>query len=512
MRMLFRLTALAILAAVAGGFALRADQENRLPPLKTATVPSKFVSGRVLSARGPLAGARVRIQGQGEFVGTDAEGRFTLCQVPRAGDVVTAAKHGYLIAGLPAGTRPLELRLTSLPDTDCERYRWVAPQPKADHAGACGNCHPSIYEEWRQTAHARSATNRRLRNLLDGSDWQGNAGHGWSLAGEYPDGLSVCWSCHAPSLDETTGDFDLRHVSDVAAAGVHCDFCHKIRATNLAAVGLTHGRFGYDLLRPARGQIFFGPLDDVDRGEDSYSPLQKESRFCAACHEGTLFGVPVYTTWSEWLASPAARAGGQCQSCHMAPSGMTNLAPSSGGLERDPATLAGHSFLPGGRQAMLGRAVTVSVDHARNEDAVSLKVGLATRHIGHKLPTGFIDRHLILVIEPFDDQGRPVEALAGRRLPAAAGDLAGKSGQLFAKLLTDADGNSPAPFWRAGVSLTDTRLLPDKSDSFRFRLPPATAAVRVRLLYRRFWHSVAKSKQWPDDEVTIYDHHVRTLP
>ena len=31
----------------------------------------------------------------------------------------------------------------------------------------------------------------------------------------------------------------------------------------------------------------------VDRGEDVYSPLYSQSRYCAACHEGTVFGVHV---------------------------------------------------------------------------------------------------------------------------------------------------------------------------------------------------------------------------
>ena len=68
-------------------------------------------------------------------------------------------------------------------------------------------------------------------------------------------------------------------------------------------------------------QLFFGPLDDVDRGEDAFSPLYRESRYCASCHEGIVFGVHVYSTYSEWLSSPARRAGKQCQDCHMAPTG-----------------------------------------------------------------------------------------------------------------------------------------------------------------------------------------------
>src|SRR5262249_31537693 len=138
---------------------------------------------------------------------------------------------------------------------------------------------------------------------------------------------------------------DLRRAEGVALQGVHCDYCHKIAEVDNPQPGLTHGRFGLKLRRPAEGQLFFGPLDDVDRGDDAYSPLYRESRYCASCHEGTVFGVPVYTTYSEWLASPAAREGKQCQDCHMAPTGLlTNLAPGKGGIPRDPKTLANHRF------------------------------------------------------------------------------------------------------------------------------------------------------------------------
>ena len=55
--------------------------------------------------------------------------------------------------------------------------------------------------------------------------------------------------------------------------------------------------------------------------DDAFSPLYRQSRYCASCHEGTVLSVHVYSTYSEWLASPARREGKQCQSCHMAPTG-----------------------------------------------------------------------------------------------------------------------------------------------------------------------------------------------
>src|SRR5206468_1854550 len=105
---------------------------------------------------------------------------------------------------------------------------------------------------------------------------------------------------------------------------------------------------------PERGQLFFGPLDDVDRGEDVASAFQRDSRFCAACHEGTVFGVPVYTTYSEWTESPAGRRGQSCQGCHLAPTGtLTNLAP---GLGRAGARTDGGAGAAGVRGAGPGRS------------------------------------------------------------------------------------------------------------------------------------------------------------
>ena len=128
-----------------------------------------------------------------------------------------------------------------------------------------------------------------------------------------------------------------------------------------------------------------------------YSPLYKESRYCASCHEGVLFGVHVYGTYSEWLESPARRQGQQCQSCHMTPTGkLTNIAPGKGGIERDPKTLASHDF-PGGQAEMLRRCLKLSVRVRRVEQGVRAEVEVTAENVGHRVPTGFIDRNLLLI-------------------------------------------------------------------------------------------------------------------
>ena len=130
-----------------------------------------------------------------------------------------------------------------------------------------------IYREWSASGHARGVNDRHFRNLYEGTDWHGHPS-GWGLLNEHPNGAGVCAACHVPALP--AGDparFDLRWASGVAAQGVHCDFCHKVAGLGDGPIGLSHGVLNFELRRPTSGQLFFGPLDDVDRGEDAYTPL-----------------------------------------------------------------------------------------------------------------------------------------------------------------------------------------------------------------------------------------------
>jgi hypothetical protein len=364
------------------------------------------------------------------------------------------------------------------------------PDPRRPHN--CGNCHADIHREWAGSGHARSATNRRFRNLYDGTDWHGKPNVGWNMIADYPDGAGVCAACHSPTADPA-GSFDLRDLTQgpPGLSGVHCDYCHKIQALAGGDIGLSHGRYNLSLLRPSKGQIFFGPLDDVDRGEDVFSPLQRDSKYCASCHEGTVFGVHVYGTYTEWLASPAAREGKQCQSCHMRPTGaMTNVAPGHGGVERDSRTLANHTFFAGSKEAMLRDALRLDLLAARAGDEVRAVVRVRADNVGHAVPTGFPDRNLVMVVQAFDADGR---------------ELPGGASRLYAKLLVGPDGKAPAPFWRADAAFRDTRLRPGVPDESLHSFPASAKSVRARLIYRRFWPEVADAKGWPDNETTVRD-------
>jgi hypothetical protein len=446
------------------------------------------------------------VQGTATATLTDSAGRFHLATAP--GRRITAAADGFLIAGASLTSSLLDLRLTPLPVADNADYEWVDPTPNPTGLHNCGNCHAEIYREWSASAHARSARGRHFRNLYEGTNWQSLPDAGWGLLQEHPLGAGVCSSCHAPAVaDDDPAFYDLRKLQGTALQGVHCDFCHKVAGPGTGTLGLAHGRFNLRLLRPAEGQLFFGPLDDVDRGEDSYSTFYHDSRYCAACHEGVVFGVPVYTTYSEWLDSPARRRGQQCQDCHMTPTGkMTNVAPGHGGLRRDPQTLGNHRFFNGDQAAMLRRCLSVTAEFEPAGDTVRVRLRVAADGAGHRVPTGFVDRHLILLAEGCDRAGRSLRAQGGPTLPDATGpEFAGRPGRLYAKFLTGNDGRGPVPFWHSIPEVHDNRLTPSRPDELTLTFPAGLAEVRVQIVYRRFWQQVAHAKGWPDEDLLVFD-------
>jgi hypothetical protein len=336
----------------------------------------------------------------------------------------------------------------------------------------------------------------------------GNPQETWNLRKEHPLGVGVCSRCHAPTYRSPDLDYDLEKVEGVAARGVHCDLCHKVTDVPTDKLGTRFGIDGLTLLRP-RGdeQIFYGPLKDAVRPGESfgYFPVYKESRYCAACHEGTLFGVKVYGTYSEWLESPAARRGVQCQSCHMAATGkLTNIAPGKGGVERDPFTLASHGT-PGGDPAMLAKSLSCKVRFEPRATGLDVAVEVRADQVGHRVPTGFIDRNLVLLLEAWDEAGNEIQKGTGPRLSSAlAAPWQGRAGWVYGRWLSDEEGRHPKPFWLPPEKETDTRLFPEKTDVRTFGFDGKVTRLRVRLIYRRFWPEVAR-RGFVDWETTVFD-------
>ena len=479
------------------------------PALLQWHTASGSVDGRVTDEHGAVAAARVRWQGLATFVLTDANGRFHLPGLSNSNGRLTATKSGYRIAAAERTGQPLQLRLAPLPNEDDDSYSWIGPHPDPTQPSNCGNCHAEIYREWRGSAHGRSARNTKFLQLF--ADPDGKSPPGWDLSREHPLGMAVCATCHAPTLEAPESDGDPRKAIGTAADGAHCDYCHKVADVPTDKLGVRFGRDGMLLLRPKNGeQLFYGPLEDAARPGESFGhfPLYRESRYCASCHEGIVFGVHVYGTYSEWLESPAKAKGVQCQDCHMTPTGrLTNIAPGKGGIERNPATLASHGF-PGGEPEMLRRCIQADVKCRKEDSRLHVDVTVRAEQVGHRVPTGYIDRHLLFVVEAFDRSGASLPLLDGPVLATPAGDLARRPGWLYAKLLVGDNGTAPLPFWVAGSEIRDTRLSPGQPDRRSFVFPANAARVEVRLLYRRFWHSVAAARGWTDNDLVVINRRI----
>jgi hypothetical protein len=381
-----------------------------------------------------------------------------------------------------------------LPAQDNRDYEWQSP-------GACAKCHAEIHREWRQSAHARSAVNPKFLSLYAGTDGKSSMQKTWNVRFEHPDGAAVCATCHAPTLTSPTLEYDVREADGIHKSGIHCDYCHKVADAPTDKIGTRFGRDGLLQLRPPNGiQLFFGPLDDAVRKGESFAhaPFYKESRYCASCHEGTVFGVHAYGTYSEWLESPAKAQGKQCQDCHMKPTGqMTNFAPGKGGIERDPWRLASHQT-PGGSLEMLRQALVLELAM----DKGMVRVEITAKNVGHRVPTGFPDRHLILVIMAADMNGRPVELMSGPCLPTSAGSWSGQPGVLFAKQLFN-ENERVLPFWLPVEKTIDTRLIPGMMARNTFVFGDRIDRVTAQVWYRRFWQQIADSRGWRDNDLLV---------
>lgn len=332
------LSALLVLYALTAGIGSTQDDLTPLPPT---------ISGTVVDANGPLAGAIVQVQGMPTQTRTDAGGAFTLSGITGAGPiVVTAWAAGYYVGWTTldpsapdwGGGEGITITLRPLFETDNNEYDWFSFEG-VEGTASCGLCHRE-YKEWLADQHSKAAINPRFITMYTGTDVTGQPGqltrwgddgaalppdpdepyHGPGFRLDFPNRAGNCAACHTPVASKSPNtkncswmgchtDLTIEraslfidpHViplslSGDAAEGITCDFCHKIGdvildpETKLPPPDMP-GILSYRLYRPPEGeQIFFGTLVDVPR-RDSYLPLLAESAYCAPCHYGVFGGV-----------------------------------------------------------------------------------------------------------------------------------------------------------------------------------------------------------------------------
>ena len=368
------------------------------------------------------------------------------------------------------------------------------PQYAFENPAACSGCHDLLFSQWRSTMHANAFT--------DPFYWK-EAELAGKEAGEAI--RNFCHSCHSPGgtlLGKIPAD--AAKASEIAKAGVFCDFCHTVTSSK----GI--GNASYIV---KTGEVKRGPY------KDSYSPyhlteyseFHTKAEFCGMCHDvyHPINGLRIEETYTEWKNSPYAAKGIVCQDCHMTPGpGVTKPNPgvvAVGGPNRDHfwthhtiganVFMANYLKLPETARLALERLrsaarLTASVSRAANK--ASLKVTVTNVGAGHKLPTGLTEmRHMWLEVVAKDAKGTVIYSSgvldAKRNLPEGT--------KIYYTVLGDKNGKPTVKVWEAEKILLDTRIPPgqSKTEEYAFEIPsgaPAPYTVTVRLLYRSAFQDV----------------------
>jgi mono/diheme cytochrome c family protein len=494
-----------------------------------------------------------------EFVVSDDEGSFRINGLePEEPITITAWAPGYFIVAVEdvsplAG--PLTITLIEHDNEDHPDYSWVSAFSSAGEDGNCQNCHSDDlgllpFEEWIQDAHARTLENHRFLTVYTGGDLAGNSGQptryaynrdygrvqlppdprkpyygpGYKL--DFPLSEGNCSACHAPAASiDSPYETDPTRVEGVATEGITCDFCHKIwdvwldENTGLPRANMP-GVLSYEFRRPGPDHQFFaGPFDDVAPGEDTYSPIQTESAYCAPCHFGVFWDTTIYNSYGEWLDSPYNERGNgrSCQDCHMPALGASRFASvEAGGLERDPTQILSHRMLGIRDEVFMREAASLRALADWHSDGIEVRVTLTNDNTGHKLPSDSPLRNLILLVRGENENGEPLDLIEGPLLPdwsgaetGKPGHYGGEPGRMYAILLEEKwTAVSPtAAYWNPVRVVDDSRLQPLQTDGsdYRFEAPEeGNVLVVVELIFRRAFAEIAEQKGWGLEDLHLH--------
>jgi hypothetical protein len=472
---------------------------------------SGSVSGVVVDAAGPVSNAHVRIRATENLTYTLADGSFTLVGIEE-GQVIelTAWSDGYYIAStfITPTIHGITLTLRPYHTVDNPEYEWVSPVANTSET-ACGNCHPMILPQWQNNAHGSAISNNRFYSLYNGTNISNTISIGPGYLNDFPGTSGVCSNCHAPGAGVdgylTT---DMNAVRGDITSGIHCDFCHKVGGAYLdSATGTVYpnspGVTGLRILRPPEGdQIFFGPYDDI-HDPDTYLPLISESQFCAACHQFSFWGTPIYESYEEWLASDYAEQGVTCQDCHMPPNGDTFFAlPEVGGLEHPPEMIPSHQQLGATSIDLLQNTVRMDISAQQILDRIRVTVTITNTGAGHHVPTDFPGRQMLLTVMVMDENDQILPQVSGTTIPNWGGSQAGLPGTAYAKVLRDIEtGEYPVvSYWKQTIVEQDNRIpaLGADTSTYIFRAPSNGEKIQIvgQLIFRRVFQELAEQLEW----------------
>lgn len=519
------------------------------------------VFGRVMSVYGPVKNAKVRVAGEKEDTLTDKEGRFVLPtdRPPGTRLRVTAGKQGWFNNGqiLSTGSRDgPDIFLNPIYLNDRRDYRFISPS-------TCYRCHVKLTRYWEKSKMAHTTSNPKVLDMFYGTDFFKRQGVGPGYKLDNPRSNGNCVICHAPSAAASSPwSLDLKAALSSQTTewdGVSCDYCHKVRKVIKDKSKPSGWSAVLERQSSARGPsiLVFGPYDDVvvPPMAASYNPLFKEGKFCATCHshykrvpEGKTWNrskvysdsewegfelendtyLPIQTTYQEWkhwqenLPPNDPNKGKKCQDCHM--SWRKDMLPydnyvvdggarRSWGTSRSPQDIHPHVF-EGGTETQLKNALAMELEGEVRGKILHVDVFITNTNGGHWVPTGETMRSVMLLIDAFDSNGKPLKMTKGSRLPewtgvgdAEKGAYAGLPGVAFARVLGDDKGQVHVPFWQATRIVSDNRIRPKSTVTLEFEFalddPEDEPTAEAKLIYRPVVKPLAEKKSWPIQDIVI---------
>jgi hypothetical protein len=233
---------------------------------------------------------------------------------------------------------------------------------------ACGACHQSQYNDWKESLHHKGMGPTVLGQLLD-------------MELDEPLLAISCQRCHAPLSEQipylTKGVRNPDFVPGFREKGLTCAACHVRQ----------HTRHGPPPRRP--GAETDGPHDGFVIKTEYESPA-----FCASCHDfegaGAMHGKLIQETAQEWRRTEFAAKGITCQNCHMP--------------DRRHLWKGIHD------SAMVHSAVSIQLETQPPEskaDSLVADLNLTNVGAGHRLPT-YIEPQILLILEQLDAKGKPI--------------------------------------------------------------------------------------------------------
>ena len=157
--------------------------------------------------------------------------------------------------------------------------------------------------------------------------------------------------------------------------------------------------------------------------------------------------------------------------------------------------------------------MTVRTD--RVGDQIEVSVDIFNDNTGHHIPTDSPLRHLILVVEAFDAEGKPLAQVGGPVVEEYAGVgnpeegyYAGLPGVVYAKILEDlwTEISPSGSYWNPTRVISDNRIaaMETASSDYVFIAPEQGGTdIRVRLIFRRAYIEIMDWKGWDVTDILM---------